>query len=772
MYREMTVVGKGIPLQDGYLKVSGRLKFATDRSVAGGLCMKILRSPYPHAKIKSIDTGKAEALPGIKAVLTHKDVPQRKILCAIYNWEGRILEDRVRFVGDEVAAVAGETEEIAEEALDLIDVEYEKLPAVFDIEEALKPDAPDVRGIGYNKVSCPPDRATQPSCTGWGDIKEGFEKADATVENEVRTHSTYGGFFPPACIAEWEDDKLTLTMPHHCPHEIRAVTADVLDMPEHKVRIIAPQLACSFGMLNSSQRFWNIAALLARKASRPVIYKMTLDEYGLYKRRESDIMRVKLGGKKDGTVTALDYTQIHDNGGYGRKVVTYQRMHDIFHEASVRYNAFGVCTNKFSSGCIRGVGSIPQAMALNQAIDMLSEKLGVDPLTLWKKCHHKAGDPIHAGHVQREARTGLEATVTVSSEAYDELIDKGAKAIDWEKKWQGWGKPYEAIGAKRRGVGIAVSVHSSGSPSYPSSAIVQMNHDGTAQILAGSMDFGSGCKTTFAQICAETLGLKVEDVYVVKDVDTETVPYSVITGASASLHIGGSAVKKAAEDAKQQLLETAYNAPSSPDILKKGIKTAEELDIKDSMIYVKADPSRKAAVKEVVSNMLGPMVIGRALRHDISVWGPRALMTMATFADVEVDTETGRVEVLKLVIGSDAGRIINPEVCQNQLYGGSLMSLGYSLMEEIVFDPATGQVLNPALANYWVPTSLDVPSMETIFSENIDPIGPFGAKGIGEAPTICPPAAIAGATYNAIGVRISKLPITPEKILKALGKIG
>ncbi len=762
MAEKLTIVGKSIPLKNGYSKVTGMERFAPDRSRVGALWMKVLRSPHPHAIIKRIDVSKAEALPGIGAVLTHKDVPQKEIRCEGFNWRGKILGDRVRFVGDEVAAVAGVSEEVAERAFDLIEVEYEKLPAVFDIEEALKPDAPDVRGIGTNKVTCPPEPGAMPSHLEWGDIKKGFEEAEATVELEVRTGSTYGSFVPPACIAEWSGDKLTLMISHQCPYEVRGVISNTLDMPEHQVRVIVPLLAQSFGTLNSAQRFWFLAALLSKKAGKPVVYRMTIEEYGVYKRRESDILRVKMGGKKDGTVTALDYVHLHDNGGYGWKTTTYGSIHDIFARSNVRYDAAGVCTNKFSSGCIRGVGDIPQAIAINQAVDMLAEKLGVDPLAIWKKNHFGAGDPIHQSGVPG---------ITLSSEAYDELIDKGAEAIEWENKWKGWSKPYEVIGSKKKGVGMAVALHVSGLPVKRASATVYVNNDGTAQVLAGSTDLGTGCKTTYAQICAEVAGLKIEDVYVVKDVDTEMVPYALGASASTSLHLTGSAVKVAAADARRQLLEMAHSAPWSPDSLKTGIEKPEELDIKDSMVFVKAEPSRRAPVKDIVSHILAPQVIGRALRHDIRISGPRAQITLVGFADVEVDTETGKVNVLKLVQGNDSGQLINPEVCENQVYGGTLQSFGYALMEEVVFDPATGKSLNPALIDYWVPGSLDTPPMEIIFSDNIDPVGPLGAKGIGEAPAICPHAAIASAIYNAIGVRISQLPITPDKVLQALGKI-
>ncbi|MFC2013681.1 xanthine dehydrogenase family protein molybdopterin-binding subunit [Chloroflexota bacterium] len=762
MREEMAVVGKGIPLREAYPKVTGTLKYVSDYSMLGASWMKILRSPYPHAKIINIDTSKATALLGVRAVLTYKDVLSREATGPSLNWKGKILEDRVRFVGDEVAAIAADTAELAESALDLIEVEYEELPAVFDVEEAMKQDAPDVRGAGNNVVRTPPEPGQFLSHLEWGDINKGLEEAEAIVENEVKTQSVYTGIFPPACIAEWNADKLTITMAHQYPFDMQESTAHVLDIPENRVRLIIPMMPGSFGMLLSFHRFWCIAAYLSKITGKPVIYKMGLEEYGVYKRRDSDIMRVKMGGKKDGTVTALDYINLHDNGGYGFKSTTYQETRLNFVKANVRYDACGVSTNKISTGCVRGVGDVPEATSLNQTMAMLAEKLGVDPLIFWKKNHIKAGDPRYLD---------LGPGSTVSSEAYDELIDKGAKAIGWEKKWKGWGKPYEVTGPRKKGVGLSFSVHSSGLPFLATSAIVKIYHDGTAQVLAGSIDLGTGCKTTFAQICAEVLGFRYEDVYVIKDVDTETVPYTIMTGASTSLHVEGSAVKVASLDARRQLLEMALTVPWIPSTLKKGIEKPEELDIKDSMIYVKAEPSRCVAIKEVVDHIFAPIVIGVAHRHDIKVPGPLAYSTQVGFADVEVDTETGRVNVLKLVSGHDAGRIINPEIVENQIYGGMLMSLGYGLSEEIAFDPLTGNPLNPALTNYWIPTSMDMPEMEVIFSDNIDPVGPLGAKGIGECTNVIPQAAIVNAVYNAIGVKISQLPITPDKVLKALGKI-
>lgn len=762
MTEELSIVGKSIPLREGFSKVTGRERYAIDYVLPGSLWMKVLRSPHPHARIRSINLDKALALPGVKAALTHEDVPMKEALCKIFNWKGRILDNRVRFVGDEVAAIAAETEALAQEAVDLIEVDYEILPAVFDMHEAMKPGAPDVRGVGNNQVRCPPEPGFNQSHDSWGDIEKGFKEADVTIESNVETSQAYLTFCTPACIAEWNDDKLTLTMSHQCPHETRDSICDVLDIPEDKVRVVCPLLPVNFGLLNSGHRFYLIAALLAKKAGRPVTYKMTMEERGYYKSRESHVIRTRMGGTKDGTITAVDYFMLFDNGGYGFKGSPYQLMHDVFARSNVVVDMSAVCTNKFTTGCQRGVGDVPGSLAFSQAVDMLAEKLALDPLTLWKKNHHRAGDTAKA-----PGPTGF----TLSSEAYDELLDRGSASIGWSQKWKGAGQPYLVDGPRRRGVGVGVGLHTSGVAILPAAATVQVNHDGTALVMIGFMDMGQGPKTTLAQVCAEVLGLKIDDTNVVKIVDTDTVPYAPMTGASITAHIGGSAVKLAAQDAKKQILEMAYTAPWSPETLKTGVSGPEELDIRDSMVFVKADPSRRATVKDIVGAIFAPMVIGRAGRHDIPFPGPTALFMVVTFADVEVDVETGKVTVLNIVHGQDAGQVINPQIAQNQVYGGVPLSFGYALMEEVAFDPATGRPLNPALSDYWMPSSLDVPPMEAFFADNIDPVGPMGIKGMGEGPAISPHGAITNAVYNATGKRLSHLPITPDKVLKALGKI-
>ena len=750
MVRELNVVGKRVLLKDAIRKVTGKEIFSDDLELPGMLYAKILRSPYPHARIRSIDTSKAEALPGVKAVITYKDSPPTHILCAIHNWEGPVLDKIVRFVGDEVAAVAAVDEETAEEALDLIEVDYEILPAVVDVEEAMKPGAPTVHEIGYvnnvrNWEAFPGAFPMFGPVAKRGDVEKGFAEADLIVEHEVRTPSLHPGQMElGTCVAWWNDDKLTLWISHQCPFEIRGVIAKVLGMPECKVRIIAPTVGGAFGFHNSSSRFLFISALLAKKAGRPVKYRFTREELLIHKRRDSTIQRLKIGLKRDGAFTALVQEHIFDNGAYGFKIHPYCNSWDMYRIPNFDERFYGVATNKISSGCIRGVGNFTTTLGREQIVDMALEKLGLDPLEFRMKNHIRATD----------------VPPPTTSEAWDDCIRKGAEAIGWKEKWKGFGKPYEVKGSKRRAVGMAVSMHLSGITALPVSAVVIIDRDGKARLLLGFQDLGTNMTTTMAQIVAEALGFRLEDV-VVEDRDTDYLPYAPMTGASITAYIGGSVAKVAALDAKRKLLDYAAK------LLK--VKP-EELDIKDSRVYVKERPEVGMKVEEVTSSPLAPIIIGAAPFHDLPITPP-AITCIAAFADVEVDVETGEVKILKLVQVNDMGQPINPEVCENQMGGGMHMSAGAALLEELVHDPNDGRVLNPSLLDYKEMTALDFPTPVTLIAENIDPAGPFGAKGLGEAPANCAHAAIAAAIYNAIGVRINEFPITPDKILKALGRV-
>ena len=752
---ELSVVGKRVPLKDAYEKVTGSLKFAVDISLPGMLHAKVLRSPYAHAKIVKIDTSKAESLPGVEAVIIHKDVPQEEWMDGGFNYRGRVLDERVRFVGDEVAAVAATDVDIAEEALNLIEVEYEELPHVFDVEEAMKPDAPQVTPHG---------NVREPTVVEWGDMEQGFKEADLIVEHRTtmgaQQHAPLG---LNACIASWEGDKLTIWTSTQTPFR-RDIIAEFLKTPLNKVRVIGLPTGGSFGLfwLNN---FHFLPIFLAKKAGKPVKLELTREEvFATVKRREVTVTWVRLGAKKDGSFTAIHMKHCFDNGAYGFKNNPYQTTSDLWvrHAQHGKFEFYGVSTNLLTAGCMRGVGDLTMDFCMEQAIDKAAEQLGIDPLEIRLRNHARAGDPQrHDGYFYK--MVGLPVPEkTLSSSGLDKCIKGGAKAIGWEENWKGWGKPLEVKGSVRRGLGMAAASHLCGERHIGApSVIVKVNVDGSVHLLTGSGRMGQGVETTQAQIVAEELGVPIESITGTHG-DTDTCPWAQPTTASTSAHLTGLATQAAATDAKRQICQLASKELGAEP---------ENIDIKNGLVYVKGQPQKAVPLADVTAKRhpelsVRPTIVGSATKNVPLT--PIARMYMAHFVEVEVDTDTGKVKILKYVAAHDSGKIINPDVAENQVVSGVLQGCGFGLCESLIFDEDTGQVLNPNFVDYKILRALDMPYPEVVFLEVIDPVGAFGIKGLGEGTTCPVPAAVSQAIYNAIGVRFNHVPITPEMVLRAL----
>lgn len=762
MVEELTVVGKGLPLKDAYEKVTGRLKFSVDFRVEGMLHAKVLRSPYSHAKIVKIDTSKADSLPGVEATITHKDVPLDEWMAVGFNYRGRVLDERVRFVGDEVAAVAAVNPSIAEEALSLIEVEYEELPAVFDIEEAMKPDAPLV---------CPHGNVRDPSIVEWGDTEKGFKEADIVVEHSTRMgNQSHAPLEPGASIASWEGNKLTIWAGTQTPFQMRDEIARLLKMPQNKVRIIALPVGGSFG-LYWINNFNLIPIFLAKKANKPVKIELTREEiFTTTRRREAPISWAKLGVNKDGSFTAIHFKHFFDNGAYGFKSDPYQMVADLWggKTPNGKFECYGISTNRVTAGCMRGVGDVTLTFCMEQIIDKAAEELNMDPVEIRLKNHISTGEPLRMRLIPRYKIPNYTEVKFppppryLSSCGLEECIRKGAELIGWSKKWKGWGQPVEIKGAKRRGLGVAVAQHvcsirTLGTPS----AVVKINNDGSVNLFTGAGCMGQGIETTQAQIAAEELGVSADSI-VGTHGDTETCPWCPPIYANFGTHELGTATKAAAADAKLQVLEIASKGL--------GVKV-EELNIKNGMVYVKKQPEKTITLDNITSALTPetfspPNIMGRATQN--VPHSPQAAVFMAHFAEVEVDTDTGKVEIIRYVAVHDSGRIINPMICENQVAGGVRQGCGFGLVENLILDKETGQVLNPNYVDYKMLRALDMPDTEVSFVDIVDPVGPFGAKGLGEATVDPGPAVIAQAIYNATGIKFNYVPITPEMILTAL----
>jgi len=767
MTTESTVIGKSLPLIDAYEKVTGKLKYAGDLPALQRMhYAKVLRSPYAHAKIVHLDTSKAEALDGVSAVLTYRHpIIGTKRTCGqvwadpSFNFRGPLLSDEVCFVGDEVAAVSAVDEDTAKAALRLIDVEYQELPAIFGIEQAMQPGAPPVRPWGKNYLD--------PSLFVWGDIEKGFKEADYIIENRTTMgNQQHAPLDRNACIASWDgDQQLTIWTSTQALFWLRDAICDFFELSPHKVRVYSTPVGGSFGLWWANN-FMFLAIALARRARRPVRLVLTRDEVQTtVKRRERPITDVKLGVKKDGTLVAQSHRHLLDNGAYGNKFDPYQSVADLYTTEHGRAEFIGVATNLLTAGCMRGVGDLTLAFGIEQAIDLAAEKVNMDPVEFRLKNVWKTGDILHTSQEMVFAKLmfNREPEIKLTSSGMHECLRKGAELIGWKDKWKGWNQPSAVDGSKRRGVGVAISTHISGLPFFGyNGIIIKVNSDGSMVLTTGIGRMGQGGDTTQAMVAAEVLGVKLDDINVI-DGDSEVCPHTMVTYGSNGMHMVARATRAAAEDAKRQILDLAADALEA---------NPEDLEIKDRRIFVKGSPETGITLKELMSKpiyeyLASPEIIGRATQGvDFTKSGK---MMMADFCEAEVDTRTCQVKIIKFVAAHDSGTIINPAVCENQVAGGMFQSLGLCFTENLVFDEDTGAILNPNFMDYKIVGPMDMPDPIIHFVQVYDEDGPFGAKGIGEGVTCAVPAAVAAAVRNAIGVWINP-PITPDKVMAALRK--
>ncbi|MGE3831637.1 MAG: xanthine dehydrogenase family protein molybdopterin-binding subunit [Parvibaculaceae bacterium] len=773
------VVGKGVPVKDAEEKVTGTLKYGVDIAVQNMVHGKILRSPHPHARIRRIDTSKAEALPGVVCVLTHHDAPQNDWESAWFNRRGKVLDGVMRFVGDEVCAVAAKSEEIAAKALALIDVEYEILPHVFDVEAAMKADAPQIREEG---------NVREPYVVAWGDTKEGEAASEVLVDCDIRYESQqYAPLGRNACVAEWTGDKVTIWTSSQTPSELRDGVHEALAIPLSKIRVMALPSGSSFGQW-WSVNFMLITVLLARKARQPVKIELDNEEcMATVKRRHIELTRGRMGCRKDGTLTLAEFDHIIDNGGYGFKDDVGFFCVDMWGRAQHgHYAIHGVNTNLLTAGCMRGVGDCTLGAAVERLADMLAEKVGMDPIAFRLKNQIRAGEELRMQHSKANMKKSMEQYVAsipadqrenwpklfhLSSGDTSEILRRGAEKFAWSKRFRGWGKPNFVCDAIRRGVGVGTGAHVCGVEfEGATSAVVRINPDGSIKVHCSVGRQGQGSETTQSQVAAEALGVPYSLVEI-ETGDTDSCPWSHGSLASNTMYRVGWATRAAAMDARRQLLEIAarefYNdaAPS-------------ELDIIDGIIQLKrpGGSNLRVSISEVMNTLRSD-----TLGQTSSITGrPSVPMPPATtfarhfaahFAEVEVDIETGEIKITDYLATQDSGTVVNPQILKNQAIGGAICGAGFAIYEYLVFDEMTGAIKNANLLDYKLLRAADFPAnAEVLFVESYDPVGPFGARGAGEAPIAAAISAISQAVYNAIGVRVD-LPMTPERVVRALGGV-
>jgi len=745
-------VGKSIPKIDSMDKVLGAARYTDDLEFPGMLYAKLLRSKYPHAKILRLDTSRAERLPGVRTVITAKDVP---LNASGYNFKDQVVfaQDKVRYMGDPIVAVAAENEGISEEALEFVDVEYEALPAVFDPREALKPDAPKVHEGGnlcfHRKIR-------------FGNVEDGFRLSDKIVEDSFSTQKMeHCHLEPHTGVAVFNDQEgLTIWATWAMPFSVHQELARILKTPSSKIRLIHTTCGGGFGGKNEVSLEPYIA-LLAMKIRRPVKMVWTREEeFEGSTTRHSYFLEYKTGVKKDGTLMSREVEMISDNGAYTQEGETQITKASIcasgpYKIPHVKVDGYLVYTNNTVGGAMRGFG-VPQVMAAVEThMDHIAEVLGVDPLELRLKNALKSGDRIATGQMLHNVQL-------------KETLLKAGEAAGWDKAYR---KETSAPHIKR-GRGIACMFYPigfTGRPN-PSAAVIKVNPDGSAVVLVGSADMGQGSNTVLSQIAAEELGVPLDSVAIVSG-DTKITPHCSGTVASRVTYATGNAIRKAAAQAKRILFETAAE--------KLSIST-EALKLEDGWIYVKNVPEKRISIGTLASasyQLRGEPVIATAyfnppntpLDPETGQGNPFPTYIYATqVAEVEVNMKTGLAKVLRITAAHDVGKAINPQLVRGQITGGILMGLGQALMEEIILKE--GCTLNPNFSDYLIPTAMDVPEVDVIVVENDEPTGPFGAKGVGEAGNIATAPAIINAIHDAAGIRIRELPGTPEKILLALEK--
>lgn len=746
--------GNNIPMVDGYEKVTGRAVYATDVVLPNMLYGKVLRSPFAHAKILSIDTSEAEKLPGVVAVVTNADTTKVKFSNSPYLDQYLFAEDEVRFVGDEVAAVAAEDELTAEKALKLIKVEYQELPAVFTIDEALKPGAPLVHTELESNVAHEIHYER-------GDIDSAWKDCVAVVEQVFETSAHHPAYIEPqATVASVDlDDNVDIYAGTQCPAgNPRNLVSTITGIPRSKVRIHQCFVGGGFGG-KVWQHVMHIAVVLSRKARRPVkvVYDRA-EDLSCTPRRVPMRLTLKMGADKEGHILAKETLIEADNGAYtiNSSVVvdtTATRVESLYRFKNIRDTAKLIYTNILPSGTFRGFGNPQGTFMVECVMDMLAEKLGMDPVDI------RLVNAVHPGDVSAH---GWE----IQSCELSQCIKMAAEKSHW--------KELRGKGEFGHGIGMGCCIHVNGNRSvFPafdgSSAFIRLNENGKAELMCADGDIGQGASTVFAMIAAQTIGLKVEDI-LIQRVDSAISGFAFGAFASRITLNAGNAVKDAAEKIKAKLVSTAAVLANCKE---------EEIVIEDSMI--KAGNGWSETVAEVSLQYLyqhggaymreegfymPPGVIMADKKTKIGNISP-AYSFASHVAEVNVDIDTGKLEIAHYYGIHDTGEVINPMLAEGQIEGGVLQGLGYAIYENYYFDKS-GKMLNSSFLDYKVPTSMDMPELESAFAESHEDRGPFGAKGLGE-PTIVPvAAAVANALYDAVGIRFTEMPFTPEKVWRAI----
>jgi putative selenate reductase molybdopterin-binding subunit len=766
MTEKFNVVGVSSHRIDGRGLVTGKPVFVDDLPKRPGqLHVALLTSPHAHARITTIDTSRAEQIEGVGLILDHRNTPERRYTTAGQGfpepspYDARMFDTKVRWVGDRVAAVAADSLEAAERAVELIDVEYELLEPVLTIDEAIADGAPvihdeedalDIWDAGRNVAAH--------MVASTGDIEKGLAESDVVVD--VTTETQYAQHAPlePHVASSYLDEngRLVIVSSTQVPFHVRRIVGRLLDIPIHQIRVIKPRIGGGFGV-KQEVLIEDLAALVTLRTGRPAQVMYTREQEFISSRTRHPMrVRVRLGARSDGRLHALDMQVLSNTGAYGTHSLTVlsnvgSKTLPLYNKAPhVRFSGDAVYTNLPVGGAYRGYGASQGYFALETAVERLAEELGVDSLEWRSRNHIREGETSPIFAALGEGREGVSQTIT--SCALDEAIRLGAEEIGWVEKR---GKR-QRDGSVVHGVGMSVHMQGSGIPLIDmGAATIKMNDDGSFNLLVGATDLGTGSDTILAQIAAEVLGVPLEAI-VVTSSDTDITPFDVGAYASSTTYVSGMAVQRAAEDVRSQILEVAAKMLEADQ---------ESLELADRRVTAPDDNSvtlERIALRSLYGE--DQRQIGATASFVPELSPPPFL---ASFCEVAVDERTGHVDLLRYVAAVDCGTAINPKLAEGQLEGAIANGIGYALFEELIFDDH-GRPKTPDYARYKIPGPMDMPELETILVDSYEPTGPMGAKSVSEIGINAPIPTIANAIHDATGLWLTETPFTSERVWRAL----
>jgi putative selenate reductase molybdopterin-binding subunit len=772
--RSFKVVGHSVEKIDALGMSCGLEKYVGDQDLSGALVGYIVPSPYAHARIKKIDATKARALPGVHAVLTWQDLPRNIHTTAGQGYvepspyDSYVLDSKVRFVGDRVALIAADSREIAEQAGRLLEIEWDALEPVLDADRAMAEGAPVIHDEPEAHMPIPvtyePKKNVAAAASmGAGDMKAVLERSALVMDETYSTHYVqHCPMEPHVCLGYLDaHDRITLVSSTQVPFHARRITAQALGLPVRKVRVIKPRVGGAFGS-KQEVLLEQACAALVMATRRKVLMQLTRAEEFLSRTRHPIKTRLQAGFNLDGTINGVRMEVLSNTGAYGSHALTVMcncgsKVLPLYRMKTVAFDAKAVYTNLPVAGAYRGYGATQAAFAMEALMDEVAARLKIDPIELRRRNHIKPGEGSPVFAALGEGKPGVEQRI--GSCGLAECLEHGAREIGWAEKR---GKPGD--GPIKRGLGMCALMQGSSIPEVDMASVsIKMNEDGSFVLAAGATDIGTGSDTVLAQTAAEVLGVEVEEI-VVHSSDTDLTPFDVGAYASSTTYLSGQAARKAALDVAQQIREVA--ADMFNEVMKiEPRPDPSKLVLEDKKVFAPGGQS-------VTFGQIGMRSLYERDQHQIAAYGSAISHKSpppfsAHFVEVEVDTETGKVTVKKYVAAIDCGTAINPKLAEGQVEGAVVNGMSYALTEEYLLDEK-GRMRNPNFADYKIFSAADLPVIKTILVPTYEETGPFGAKSVSEICINGAAPAISNAIYDAVGVRLRRLPMTPERVLAAI----